>query len=1335
MRFLLSSLMTLIFSFAVFAHGDGHDDHAEHKILYVSGSHSSPAKVTVIKEYSVKHGTRIDQVSFRDLEDAMQALEKFRGYDLVLLDDASARLSKRTFEKYLPAADAYDGKILALKWIEEKRFAKGLSERQAKALHDYYDNGGAVNLKRMADYLAFKVLGHGHDPVAPPVIYPEVGIYAPGYDGLIFKSVDDYTQWRGVKLGDKPAIGVMLQRSLIESVNTKVVDTAIARIEEQGALAIPFFFELSPVSSDYVPMLQKEGETVFDVMVNFRAIHWANKRQGEFARLNVPVIQALTYYDGDQAAWEADMQGISPGMTPFVLVLPETAGVIDPVIVAAVDEVSGQAEVIDYQMEHLISRAMNYAALRNKANADKKLTVFVWGTKNMGASFLNVEESLRAISGGLNAEGYSIDKVDSAYFTGQIDRILNPFYRDYELEGLLEDDLAELMPVSDYKAWLLTLPKDVVDPINEFWGDADDNFMVVEHKGEPHFVLPRIRNGNMLVMRQPPRSDDKDQDRLIYHQGKIPMNHYYLAAYYYARAYWASDAIVHLGTHGSQEYLGGKERGLSRYDESNLAVWDTPVMYPFIIDDVGEAMQTKRRGSAVVVAHMTPPFAAAGLSGQSSDIHELMHQYKSLDEGGVREKTGAEIKSLCFEAKFCEDMELTEADIDADFDSFMELLHAYLEEIASENQPLGLHSFGELSEDRLVTSTIVQMLGAEFIGRVRDYEKLAYGDTGVHDHTGGDGSGDTGHDDGHDDHEGTTMLSRDVTPLEELAGFKTIRDFVITEGDLDKLTDELRADIQKAREYYANIRGIQELPHLLKGLSAQYVPAKTGGDPIRHPESLPSGYNLYGFDPSRLPTKAAYEQGKELVEGVIEEYRQKHGTYPDKLAFSLWSIEAMRHYGVLESQALYAMGVKPVWSSDGRVIGTEIIQARELKRPRVDVVLSATGLYRDAFPNVILRLADAIKKVAELKEENNSVWDNSQRVKSELLAEGMSEDDADYFSAVRIFSNASGDYASGVDSAVFASDTWEEDSEIADNYMAKMGAAFGTDNSRWGAKLDTNLFGKQLSGTDVAMFARSSNIYGMLTSDDPFEYFGALSLAIRNLDGESPEMVISNLRDAKKPKAEGAAKFLAKELRTRNFNKRWLQEMMKEGYSGATTLANRITNFWGWQVVDPNIVRDDQWQEFADVYVKDKFDLGINEFFEEVNPIAQAEMLERMLEAVRKDYWQASEETRELLTERLIDLVNKHDLVVENEKLKEFVNGQAAGFGLSATLPVPGAAADTAATATQQVEGQQLQKVEQMETDEPDYNWPLILAVFGFVAIFAAGVIQQGAKRPVVPAE
>lgn len=1314
----------------------------QQKILFVNGTHSITAKLTLLTEMAKEKGITIERKSQRDLGDMLSVHALFARYDLVVMEAVSVRESKEIYAQYAPVISKLKNKTIAINWLKGTNLRTGIDSNQAKRLHDYYDNGGAKNLGRMLDYFRYQLLSDDKQEVAGAIIYPEVGIYHPDYPNLVFPSLDKYLTWKNKKAGNsnKRMVGVLMQRAQIESVQTKLVDATIAQLEQKNIIAVPFFFKLSRQVSDYNHLIQKNGATIIDLILNFRSIHWSSKRQKEFANFGVPVMQALTYFDGNQQHWEKSTQGISTGNTSFVLVLPEAAGVVDPMIVAAINDKTGATEIIDYQLEHLINKAVKLITLKTKENSKKRMTVMVWGSRDVGASFLNIPESLRAISTTLNKEGYGVNQVGSDYFTDRIDRILNPFYRDYELDKLLEDDLAVLMPVSDYLTWFNTLPKTVKQPINDYWGNPKDNFMVVNRNGKPHFVLPRIRNGNMLVMRQPPRADDKDEDKRIYHKGTVPMNHFYLAAYYYAREFWNSDAIIHLGTHGSQEYLSGKERGLSIYDQGNLAVWDTPVLYPFIVDDVGEAMQTKRRGRATVLAHMTPPFAAAGLQGEVANIHELMHQYKSLDDGGVKKKTGQQIVDDCLNQNICADFGWEKDKIAENFDDFLEALHDYLVDLSAQNQPLGLHTYGELPEQDLVTSTLVQMLGKGFVSEVADFEKSHF-DSEHH-----------AHDHNHEKksksvstmtHEGDfdkTVMQESGDKLEDLIGFKTVREFIVNEDKLngdhaDDISKELQVFIDKGRNMYQRLTDIKEMKHLLDGLAGKYIPVKNGGDPVRSPDAVPTGFNLYGFDPSRVPTKAAYEQGKELMEGVIADYYTKHGAYPDKLAFSLWSIETMRHYGVLESQVLYAMGMRPVWSDTGRVIDSEIIPASELKRPRVDVVLSATGLYRDAFPNVMQFLARAIEKIAALKEESNFVWRNSKRIKVELEKAGIEEKEAEYLSTVRMFSSASGNYGSGVEDAVFASDTWESDSKIAELYLSKMGYFYGSDDSRWGQQLENvNLYAKQLSGTDVVMFSRSSNVYGMLSSDDPFEYFGSLAMAVRNIDGASPEMVISNLRDANNPKAENAAEFLAKELRSRNFHKRWVEEMMKEGYSGAVSLSSHLSNFWGWQVVDPNLVREDQWQDFYEVYVEDKLELNINEWFEKVNPKSQAHMLERMLEAVRKDYWDADEETLKNMLERYVDIVEKYDVFVDNEKLREFVNNQASGFGLNA-LPIPAkmpvmeyeAATQSPA---QQIEGQQLEKVQETKPVEKDWDIPFVVMLFISLGLILAGFVRQVKRKP-----
>lgn len=1322
-------------------------------VLFVSSAHSNKAKVELLKKVAINQNIawNINQVAARDLKEPEQLQAHFANNDFIVLDAVSAREAKATYERFLPLVQRSNKVITAFSWQEQPAAHKGLSQTQINELSLYWKNGGRKNLDNMLRYIGNQFFDHSQVSYEAPLIFPNQGIYHPQIPQLMVKSLDQYHQLKPLPK-DKPKIALLFNRTSIETEQTGLIDQTIQDIESKGAAVVPFFFKLSRGEQNYDELLYLTGSNTVDIdlIINFRNIHWAEQRKKEFEKFGVPVLQAISYNSGNQAAWEDDKQGISANMMAFTLVLPEGAGVTDPMIVAARDRISGITEIIDYQLKHLVNKAINLTKLKYKANHDKKLTVFVWGDQDVGASFLNVPESIVSIGNQLNADGYNIPVQDSSFITDNVKQILNPFYRDYQLQELLDQDLAELMPISEYLQWFKTLPKTLQHQVNQHWGEPQDNFMAITRDNKSYFVLPRIRNGNMLVMRQPPRSDNKNDENGMFHQGIVPINHFYLAAYFYARDYWQSDAIVHLGTHGSQEYLGGKERGLSMYDQGNLAVWDTPVVYPFIVDDVGEAMQTKRRGRATVVSHMTPPFAAAGLHGDIAVLHELMHQYKQLDDGGVKQKTAKQVVDSCIEYNICKDIGWERAQIDADFDGFIDALHAHMEALATENQPLGLHTFGQLSETKLMVTTIVQMLGSEFAasaGRLEDLYWHGHSEDGSHTHEHGD-EHDHHHDaDNEHSHTFHNSGSDDINtepPLESLAGYKTVLNYIVKPAfnqtdyeqpvKLSRMKQDLREQIEKGRELFYKMIDIRELISISDFLSGRYIEVKNGGDPIRHPESLPTGTNLIGFDPSKVPTEAAFAQGKELVEQMIANHVEKHGKYPDKMAFSLWSIETMRHYGVLEAQAMYAMGVRPIWNRTGRVTGTEIIPYSELGRPRVDVVLSATGLYRDAFPSVMQMLAQAVKDVAQLKEDANPIWRNSEKVKQELLAEGVSEEDAEYLSTVRVFSNDSGDYGSGTDELAWASDKWETDAVIAENYMNKMGYYFGADNSRWGKKItdsqgnNINLYGKQLSGTDIALFSRSSNVYGMLSTDDPFEYFGSLALAIRNLDGESPDMVVSNLRDAKNGKAEDAAKFLARELRTRVFHPRWIKEMQKEGYSGAVSMSSRMDNFFGWQVVDPNLVRSDQWDEFFDVYVEDKLDIGIDEWFEQVNPEALARMMQRMLEADRKEYWDASPERLKELVKTYSEFVEKYDLFVDNEKLKEHVTELAAGFGLNPPSfeqsIEPAAQAKVSEAIPQQgqtetVSGQKLEKQEQSESEvEPKQLW---MSIAGLLFIFFAG--------------
>ncbi|MCW5620614.1 MAG: cobaltochelatase subunit CobN, partial [Burkholderiales bacterium] len=966
----------------------------------------------------------------------------------------------------------------------------------------------------------------------------------------------------------------------------------------------------------------------------------------EFERLGIPVIQAMPYRRGDAEDWMKDPAGVHLMDVPFYLAQSEYAGVMDAMTSAVTRKPDGQIVSIPDQAEAVVAKAINLIALQRTPNADKRVALFFWnypaGETNLGASYLNVPRSLAGMLNAMQDAGYQVDPTSADMLIPLLQRLLRPYYRDGELQRLLDDGLAATLPVSQYRAWFDQLPATVRSRISARWGEPEKSEMVVNIGGEPQFIIPRLALGHLVAMPQPPRGERRDdKERALYHDTSVPVNHFYLAVYLWAREAFGAQALVHFGTHGTQEWMPGKERGLWVADDALLPIGDVPVVYPYIVDDVGEAVQAKRRGRALTLSHQTAPFAPAGLHNELNGLHTLVHEWQSLTEGPVREKTQEQILTQARALNFEKDLGITAAQARRDFPAFLQRLHDWLHELALANQPQGMHTLGRTQEDRYRIGTLLQMLGREFIELVDPEPDEAFVD--------------------------------DYRKFTESAGFRFLeRQLGADEPPPADADARLVTMLDQARVHYAALDATPEMSGLLLALDGRHIMPGYGGDPIRNPDSLPTGRNLYGFDPSRVPTKAAYEAGQEALDKLIDAHRAKHGEPPTKLAFTLWSVETMRHFGVLEAQALYALGVRPKWNPGGQVTGVELIPREELGRPRIDVVLSATGLYRDHFPNVIRQLADAVVLAGNADESDNVVRTNTAALVTRLEAAGIEPERAHSLATTRVFSNESGVYGSGIEDAILASDTWEKEDKIAQLYLSRMQYAYGADMKDWGTRLpEINLYAENLKGVQGAVLARTSNLYGMLTTDDPFQYLGGVSLAVRHLTGKSPELYIANLREANNPRAETAAQFLARELRTRQFHPGWIEALQREGYSGTTEMLDSINNFWGWQVTAPDIVRSDQWQEFADVYVRDKYQLGLKDWFERANPAAAAQMIERMLEAVRKDYWQADAATVRELAQRYQELAARYDVRTDNTRFKEFVDG-AAGYGFAAPAqPAP----------------------------------------------------------------
>lgn len=1106
-----------------------------------------------------------------------------------------------------------------------------LDPTHGRRLAAYYANGGESNLRRLAAYI--RAWKNGGDVEAIPAAdaVPKSGIYHPAASAP-FSRVEDYLAWGAERWpAGAPRVAFAFHVSNLSSMQTGVLDALIAGAEGRGLAPLAFWFD----AADPMALRLMLEPAAPAALVNLHHMQNGAARRVEFESLGVPVLQTLGYRDGDAEAWRRAASGVMPHLVAPFLAAAESWGMSDPLVIEAVE--NGEPVPIPEQTALLLDKAAALAALRAAAPADKRLALMVWnyppGEKNLSASNLNVPRSLERLTAALAAAGYDVPPTEEAKLIAMGQAMLGGLYRPATLDRLAAEGLAAAFPVARYRQWLATVPEAVRDAVTARWGRPEDHWAVRMIDGAAHFVIPRAQLGKLTLLPQPPRGGAPGH---AYHDAKAAPDHYYLAVYLYLREAVAAHALIHFGTHGTQEWTPGKDRGPWAFDFTALTAGATPVFYPYIQDNIGEAIQAKRRGRAVTVSHQTPAFAPAGLYDELRDLHALIHEYGQLDDGAARDRTADHIRRAAAAAGVDRDLGWDAGRATADFSGYLAALHDHLHELASHAMPLGLHVFGEPAAPEHRLATVMQQLGEPF------YQRL-----------------------GVDPHE---AFAGDFTALKETAPYRLLRRHLREDAPpTDAVEDaELRGLLERARQLDRRLADPQEVEALLSGLAGGFIRPGPGGDPVRNPD-VPSGRNIAGFEADKIPTRAAYEAGGEAFVKLLAAYQAEHGgATPDKLAFSLWSSEAMRHLGVLESQALHALGLRPLWDGGGRVAGLEIIPAAELGRPRIDVVFQTTSVYRDQFDGFMRLLADAVARLARLEEPENAVARHSADTARRLTDLGLTPERAAELAVLRLFSNQPGDYGAGLGDAVLDSAHWEREETLADAFVDRLQYAYGA--REWGTRLPEevgNLFAENLRGVKAAVLARSSRLHGVLSTDHPFEYLGGLALAVRRIDGAGPSLYVADLRDAQ-AKVTGAARFLADELRARYLNPHWIKTMQGEGYAGTLEIVKTVNNLWGWQATAPETVRADQWRAVHDTFVRDSRQLGLNQWFEQHNPTAQAQVIERMIEAVRKEYWDADETTRRELAERWLALAEEHGVTAGAAATREFIADIAAGYGLGA---------------------------------------------------------------------
>ena len=1139
-------------------------------------------------------------------------------YDLIFLEMFGAGIDR--IEPALPPATAL-GIPVAVLHGGAYDYLGTVDMSVHPAVETYWDNNCPENAERLINYLSVNFCGADR-VVEDPLIVPGEAICHPDSEEL-FEDLDAYLAWYGTRHGYDPAqptIGIVFYDSHYRS-GDLLADHAVMRaFEAAGAQIIPVFLDYSDPRV-IERFLVKDGYPVVDVIVNIRCFRFYGTDQNpargiaELAAANIPIINAVIDYARTPEEWAESTDGIGASRIGYTIGMPELDGQTDLIMIAgrAIDPATEDigfrpVTPIDDQVSWLVERTLALARLRHTANADKHIAIIYYnhggGKNNLGASYLDIVPSLTNLLEAMKAEGYAGEGV----VPGE-DKLLDLMilqgrnvgtWAPEELDRMVEEGDVTLLPAETYSAWFSGLPEKQQQEVIAMWGEPPGEIMVYRSGGRQYLVIPTISFGNVILAPQPTRGWLQDEE-VLYHDTSLPPHHQYIAFYLWLQNEFRADAVIHFGRHGTHEWLPGKERGLSATDWPALLIGDCPNIYPYIMDGLGEGTQAKRRGNAIIVDHLTPPIVAAGLYGDFSTLHEKIHTYGTVN-GTLKVEYRKSITDLYAGMDLAGQLGKTGDAIEAlseeDFATFIAGdLHQYLHGLGDEFIPYGLHILGEPPEGRELVDLVRAMLGEEF-----------------EEHIAG--------------------ISPEPDDLSPAHGNRTVVDDLLTEvliNDIDPVTAQhfllgttspsVTTDLYTALGYRDNIRACTiEIPRIINALSGGYTPPKTGGDPVRSPHSLPTGNNFHSFDSRTMPTMEAWNIGVRMAGELIDQFQAEHdGAYPRKTAFVLWACEAMRHEGVTESEALYLLGVRPVWSK-GNVKGLELIASEELGRPRLDVIFIASGLYRDTFADKIELLDQAVRLAAQAEGDlyPNYVRENSGELYTFLVAHGYDEASAQRLSMARVFSEAAGAYGTGLSSAIDASASWDDEEKLADLFISRAGFVYGDDG--WGEP-NAGLFRENLGGVEAAVHSRSSNIYGLVDNDDCYQYLGGISLAVRSITGTNPEMYISDLRSLTAARTTTLAQFLNTELTVRYFNPKWIEGMMEHGYAGARYFDSKfVENLWGWTVTNPDLIPDSVWDRVYDIYVNDAYAIGLDSFFAK-NPYAYQSMVARMLETARKDYW------------------------------------------------------------------------------------------------------------------
>jgi magnesium chelatase subunit H len=1052
-----------------------------------------------------------------------------------------------------------------------------------------------------------------------PLIYPDTGIYHPRLKGRMSEELRDLPKLVSDQKS-RGRVGLLLLRSYILAGNTLHYDSVIAAMEAQGLQVVPIFAVGLDARPAIDAFLMKGDECAVDAVVSLTgfslvggpAYNDAKAAEEVLSKMDVPYLAAHPLEFQTLSDWGKSDQGLMPVENTLMIAIPELDGATNPMIFggragaagvactgchkACTFEVNTNAHDMFTCVERtamLAARVTKLIAMRKTVKHDRKVALVIFNfPPNAGrigtAAHLSVFESVFNTLKGLRDEGYAVDVPAS------VDDLREQMLTGNAQQFSMDANVHTQIGLDDYvkrEPWL--------KEIEAQWGPAPGRMLT---NGSALFVLGK-QFGNVLVAIQPGFGYEGDPMRLLYEKGFAP-THAFSAFYRYIREDFNANAVLHFGTHGALEFMPGKQSGMSGACWPDRLISDLPNIYIYASNNPSEGAIAKRRAGATLVSYLTPPVAQAGLYRGLVDLKASLDRWRTLapvaqaDDATVSMDSNEQLELI--EMIQVQAAELNLAPLEPSWKTM--------------DRQIVMAGLNKLNEQILEMEYALIPHGLHVLGNALSKEERI--DMLMSSAQAGDGPAKT--------------LDRAI--IAGLVDGATV-DRSITENNLS-LSDDMREQLDGLVKMDRLMQEDSELQGIYRALDGRYIRPAPGGDVLRNPDVLPTGRNVHGFDPFRIPSKFAVRDGQMQANKLLERYQADGNPLPESIALVLWGTDNLKTEGGPIAQILALMGTLPRFDSFGRVAGASLIPLAELGRPRIDVMVSISGIFRDLMPLQVKVLAEAAYLAAAADEP---ITENFVR-KHALDYQAKTGCDLET-AALRVYGNAESAYGANVNMMV-DNGLWQDEDELAETYTSRKSFAYGR-NGRPQAQKE--LLQRILADVELTYQNLDSIELGVTTIDTYFDTLGGISRAVKRAKGgKAPPVYIGD-----QTKGDSVVRTLneqvALETRSRMLNPKWYEGMLKHGYEGVRQIESHLTNTVGWSATTGQV---EPWvyQQLTQTFI---LDADMRERLMRLNPAASVKVANRLLEASERQYWKPEPSVLETLRRVAQDFEDRLEGVYE----------------------------------------------------------------------------------------